>query len=162
VGKRRTLIVDSVLGQHIALSVAAHLARSQLVSKRDVRYDTEHFLEMLDVAARALLKSAAIYVRDGPGSDPRELRIDELEGATVIQCGQFVVLSDGRKLSASIKRSDLRDAIALLSCVGVPGLVQSRPHEAPTSEPTEGANRARPNSFGRRTRASAEASIHLG
>ena len=78
-----------------------------------------------------------MYVRDGPGSDPRELRIDELEGATVIQCGQFVVLSDGRKLSASIKRSDLRDAIALLSCVGVPGLAQGRPHEAPTSEPTE-------------------------
>jgi len=137
VGKRRTLIVDSVLGQHIALSVAAHLARSQLVSKRDVRYDTEHFLEMLDVAARALLKSAAIYVRDGPGSDPRELRIDELEGATVIQCGQFVVLSDGRKLSASIKRSDLRDAIALLSCVGTRSSAES-----PSRSANLGANRA--------------------
>lgn len=134
-GKRRTLVVDSVLGQHLALSVAAHLARSQLISKTDRPYDSEHLLEVVDVLARALVKTAPIYVRDRLGSEPRELRIDELEGAAVIQCGQFLVLSDGRKLSPSIKRSDLRDAIALLSCVGVPGLKQARPHEAPTSEP---------------------------
>lgn len=134
-GKRRTLVVDSVLGQHLALSVAAHLARSQLISNRDRPYDSEHLLEVVDVLARALVKTAPIYVRDRLGSEPRELGIDELEGAAVIQCGQFVVLSDGRKLSPSIKRSDLRDAIALLSCVGVPGLKQAPPHEAPTSEP---------------------------
>jgi len=137
-GKQRTPLVDSVLGQHVALSVAAHLARSQLVFNRDVHYDTEHLFEMLDVLARALVKSAPIYVRDGPGSDPRELRTDELEGATVLQGGQVVLLSDGRRLSTvTIKRSDLREAIALLGCVGVPGLVQGRPHITPTSEPAE-------------------------
>ena len=136
--KRRTSLVDSVLGQHIALSVAAHLARSQLVDKQDVRYDTEHLFEMLDVLARALVRSAPVYVRDGSGSDPRELRIDELEGATVLQGGQFMLLSDGRKLSSvTIKRSDLRDAIALLSCVGVPGLVLGRPYKTTNPAPTE-------------------------
>ena len=134
--KRQAPLVEAVQGQHIALSVAAHLARTKLAPGVSGRYDTEHFLEMLDVVARALAKTAPLYVREGADSDPRELRPDELEGLTVENGGNLVLLQDGRKLSSvSIKRSDLRDAIAILISIGVPGISQPRIEKPATHEP---------------------------
>ena len=134
--KRQAPLVEAVQGQHIALSVATHLARTKLAPGVSRRYDTEHFLEMLDVLARALAKTAPLYVREGADSDPRELRPDELEGLTVEKGGNLVLLQDGRKLSSvSIKRSDLRDAIAILISIGVPGISQPRIEKPATHEP---------------------------
>lgn len=116
-------MVDTSQGQHIALSLAAHLARSQLVRDPLARYDTQHLFEMLDAVAYALLKSARLHVRELDDTAPRELTPSELEGAAVLEGGRFVLLANGQKLSTvSILRSELRQAIAVLRTLGVPEL----------------------------------------
>ena len=40
---------DSIMGQHLALSVAAHLARTQLVSDPLAFSDAQHLSDMLDL-----------------------------------------------------------------------------------------------------------------
>ena len=116
---------DAIVGQHMSLAVAAHLARVQLVSDPLARYDAEHIIEMVEIVAGALVKVAPLYVSAGIGGEPRELAAHELEGAAVGQGGTLLVLKDGRLLSSvSIKRGDLRQAIAVLRSGGVPGLEQ--------------------------------------
>jgi hypothetical protein len=111
---------ESILGQHLALSVAAHLARSQLVPNPLATYDAAHLSEMLDLMARALAKVAPLYAQDPATGQPRELGLAELEGAAIRRGATIVTLKDGRTLSSvSIKRADLRQAIAVLKAVGV-------------------------------------------
>jgi hypothetical protein len=100
---------DGILGQHLALSVAAHLARTQLVPDPLAIHDARELAEMLDIVAGALAKVAPLYVQDPGSGTPRPLMPNELE--------------DGRSLSSVfIKRSDLRQAIALLKALGIPEL----------------------------------------
>ena len=116
-------MVNPIFGDHLPLSLAANLARSQLVANPLGRCDAQHVFEMLDAVARALLKTARVHVREGEGAAPRELKPIELEGAQVLQGGRFVVLADGRRLAGvSILRAELREAIAGLRRVGVPEL----------------------------------------
>ncbi|HEX5767811.1 MAG TPA: hypothetical protein VFX94_06215, partial [Burkholderiales bacterium] len=113
-------LTDSILGQHLALSVAAHLARTQLVPEPLAVYDSEHLSEMIDVVARALVRVAPLYVRDAGSGEPRELTAFELEGALIARAATLLTLKDGRSFSsASIKRADLRQAIVILKAVGV-------------------------------------------
>lgn len=113
-------LTSSIAGQHLALSVAAHLARTQLVPDPLTIYDAQHLSEMLDVVARALAKVAPIYVRDADASDPRALTPAELEGARIRRGATILALADGRTFSsATIKRLDLRQAIAILKAVGI-------------------------------------------
>lgn len=106
--KTRTLI-ESHLGQHLALSVAAHLARTQLVPEPLKVYDSQHMADMVDVVASALTRVATFYVQDTMGGEPRELTPAELQGSTVRGAGTILMLKDGRTLSSiSIKRGDLR------------------------------------------------------
>ncbi len=57
-------LLQTTLGQHLALSVAAHLARTQLVRDPFHTYDGQHLLESLDVVANALLRVTPVYARD--------------------------------------------------------------------------------------------------
>ena len=121
--KKSNELADRIRGEHLGLCVAAHLARTQLVADPLVRYDGEHLLEMVEGVARALAKVAPLYVRDANGGEPRELGAAEREGAKVQEGGNLLVLRDGRRFtSMTIKRVDLRQAIAILKATGVPEL----------------------------------------
>jgi hypothetical protein len=122
--------------QHFALSVAAGLARTQLVPEPLKAYDAQHLTEMLNVVARALAKVVPLYVQDPQSGAPRELSQEELEGAEVRGSATVLVLKDGRKLSGiSMKRGDLRQAVAILKVVGIPGLTpKPTPPAAPHRE----------------------------
>jgi hypothetical protein len=135
--KSKTLqLTSSIAGQHLALSVAAHLARTQLVPDPLSVYDAQHMGEMLDVVARALSRVAPIYVRDAGAADPRPLTPAELEGATIRRSATILALADGRSFSsATIKRLDLRQAIAILKAVGIEEL--NPRHHAEASRPQE-------------------------
>lgn len=124
-------LVASSLGQHLALSVAAHLARTQLVPDPLNTYDGQHLAEMLDVVGNALARVAPLYVQDAKSGSARELTPAELEGASVQHSAIVLVLKDGRTLSSvSMKRADLRQAIAILKALSIPGL-----RGAPANEP---------------------------
>ncbi|HEX7220187.1 MAG TPA: hypothetical protein VF280_13325 [Burkholderiales bacterium] len=134
-------LTTSIAGQHLALSVAAHLARTQLVPDPLNVYDAQHMSEMLDVVARALSRVAPIYVCDAAAADPRPLTPAELETATIRRSATILVLADGRSFSsATIKRLDLRQAIAILKTVGLEELqprgkaAERRPDEPKTQK----------------------------
>ena len=128
-------LIDSVRSQHIALSVAASLARTQLIPDPGKVYDSQHLGESLNVVARALAKVAQLYVTMG-GEAPRPLTPQELEGAEMRRGASVVVLRDGRVLSSvSMKRIDLRQAVAILKTVGLPELRLARPPAAPAEQP---------------------------
>lgn len=125
-------LTEGILGQHLALSVAAHLARTQLVPDPLNVYDAQHMADMLDAVGNALARVAPVYVRDADGKEPRQLMEAELEGARVKRAATVLALRDGRTLSAvSIKRADLRQAIAILKAVGVPELAAARREPQP-------------------------------
>jgi hypothetical protein len=122
-------LIDSTLGQQLALSVAAHLARTQLVPDPLAVYDSQHLGEMVDIVARALAKVAPLYVRDASSGQPRQLSGAELEGAVISRAATLLTLKDGRGFSSvSIRRADLRQAIAVLKAVGISELAPR--HEA--------------------------------
>jgi hypothetical protein len=126
---------DGLLGQHLALSVAAHLARSQLVPDPLNVYDAQHLSETLDAVANALARVAPLYVQDPQAGPPRQLMEGELQGARVKRSATMLLLSDGRSLSGvSIKRADLRQAIAILKAVGIPELSARHKSEPPSND----------------------------
>ena len=128
-------LTATLAGQHLALSVAAHLARTQLVPDPLTVYDSQHLLEMIDVVARSLARVAPLYVRDVPGAEPRELTAAELQGASVKRGATILVLADGRTFSSvTIKRADLRQAIAILRAVGVEELKPRQKAAAPRAD----------------------------
>jgi hypothetical protein len=130
------LLTESILGQHLALSVAAHLARTQLVPDPLTVYDAQHMGEMIDVVASALAKVAPLYVQDAKTGAPRELTPLELDGAAVRRSASVIALKDGRTLSSvSMKRADLRQAIAILKAVGIPELRTAAPKRAAAPRP---------------------------
>jgi hypothetical protein len=125
-------LTDSIIGQHLALSVAAHLARTQLVSDPLAIYDSQHLTDMIDIVAAAIAKVAPLYVQDPGSGTLRQLTESELEGATVRRSATNLVLRDGRILSSvSLKRVDLRQAIAILKAVGIPELRTAQPAREP-------------------------------
>jgi hypothetical protein len=108
------------LNPHIALSVAAALAHRQLSSERRAFYDVQHYSEMLNRVAQALLRVAQIHVADGDGSGPRALSEPELDGAIVRRGATVLVLADGRSFRRLwVLREDLRSAITILGRAGV-------------------------------------------
>jgi hypothetical protein len=135
-GKTQHLTAN-ILGQHLALSVAAGLARTQLVPEPLQVYDAQHLSEMVDIIARALAKVAPLYVHDQKDGTPHELSQQELEGAEIRRGATLVVLKDGRKLSGvSIRRADLRQAVAILKAVGIQELVpRAEPQATKASAP---------------------------
>jgi hypothetical protein len=127
-------LTESIVGQHLALSVAAHLARTQLIPDPLTPYDGQHMSETIDLVANALARVVPLYVSDPKLGAPRELSEAEREGATIKRGATLLALRDGRTLSSvSIKRGDLRQAIAILKAIGIPELVRRAP--PPTAEP---------------------------
>jgi hypothetical protein len=128
-------LTESIVGQHLALSVAAHLARTQLIPDPLTPYDGQHMSETIDLVANALARVVPLYVSDPKLGAPRELSEAEREGATIKRGATLLALRDGRTLSSvSIKRGDLRQAIAILKAIGIPELVRRAP-PIPTPEP---------------------------
>lgn len=81
---------------------------------------------------RALAKVAPLYIQDPKTGAPRELSPAELEGAAVRRGATTLMLRDGRNISAvTMKRSDLRQAIAILKATGIPELLPPRQQPAP-------------------------------
>lgn len=110
----------TAFGQHLALAIAAHLARTQLVPDPLNAYDAQHLRDSVEVVARALTRVAPLYVNGAADGELRQLSEAELEGAKVKNGADTLVLRDGRAFSAVlIKRADLRQAIAILKAVGI-------------------------------------------
>jgi hypothetical protein len=133
-------LTEGIAGQHLALSVAAHLARTQLVPDPLKVYDGQHLTDMLNVVGLALARTAPLHVIDPAAGEPRQLTPAEIDGAVAKRGATALVLRDGRSLAGvSIKRSDLRQAIAILKAVGLPEIA---PPSAPpkAAEPDPGAN----------------------
>jgi hypothetical protein len=119
---------DSVAGQHLALSVAAHLARTQLVPEPLKVYDSQHLSEMMNHVAMALARTATLYVYDGSPGEPRQLTPAELEGAVAKRSATVLVLKGGRALAGvSMRRGDLRQAIAILKAIGLQEIAPQLP-----------------------------------
>jgi hypothetical protein len=57
-------LIDLILGQHVLLAVASHYARTQLAARPRAIYDPQHFIDMVELAAAALVKVAPIYTHD--------------------------------------------------------------------------------------------------
>jgi hypothetical protein len=129
-------LIDDLRSQHIALPVAAGLARTQLIPQPQKAYDAQHLSDSLNLVARGLAKVAQLYVAT-PGESPRPLSPGELDGAQIQRGATLLVLKDGRKLSAvSMKRADLRQAVAILKTIGVQEFaVQSPAPQASEPEP---------------------------
>ena len=100
-GRRSTTqrLTETIAGQHLALSVAAHLARSQLVRDPLSPYDARHLLDVLDAVGSAICRVAQLYVLDAKTGQRRELSATELEGAKAKAGATIVVLRDGQALS---------------------------------------------------------------
>lgn len=126
--KAKNQFVETRLGQHLALSVAVHLARSQLVPDPLRAYDAQQLTNVLDDIGMALARVAPLYVRDVGRMEPRLLAPEELHAASVRRGATVLVLKDGRALSGvSIKRVDLRQAIAVLKTLGIPDVPNLEP-----------------------------------
>ena len=118
---RTDKLTESISGQYLSLAVAAHLARTQLVSDPLKVYDGQHLGEMLNVVAQALARTAPLHITDTASGEKRALSSLDLEGAVAKRGATALVLKDGRTLTGvSIRRSDLRQAIAILKAVGIP------------------------------------------
>jgi hypothetical protein len=116
-------LAQGILGQHLSLALAAHLARTQLVPDPLRVYDGQHLSDTLNVVAVALARTAPVFVVEGVSREPRELTPFELEGASAKRGATVLLLKDGRALAgASIRRGDLRQAIAILKAIGLPEL----------------------------------------
>ncbi len=128
-------LIETTLGQHLALGLAAHLARSELVPDPPVGHDALQIADTLNRVGWALARVAPLDVHEAPGAEPRELAPAELEGAAVLQGATLVLLKNGRKLSrVTIKRADLRQAIAILKGVGAHRIAGHLP-KAPPAPP---------------------------
>lgn len=118
-------------GPYIALSVAAAMAYGQLSGRRPAFYDVQHFSEVLNVAAQALIRVVPVYVADARTGVCRRLADEEALHAAVTRGATVVVLPSGRRLTGvSLLRSDLRGAVAALRRTGIEGFIPARFSEA--------------------------------
>lgn len=105
---------------HIALSVAAGIAHQQLAARPLAFYDVEHYSEVMNMVAHALMRVAQIYVADADGGERRGLSEADLDGASVRRGATLLVLADGHSFRhVWLLRDDLRNAIAILASSGV-------------------------------------------
>ena len=126
-------LTESIAGQHLALSVAAHLARTQLVPDPLKVYDAQHMGDMLNLVAMALARTSPLYVFDPHSGLARQLSSEELEGAKAQRAATVLAFRDGRMLGGvSMRRGDLRQAIAILKAIG---LQEIAPQFAARTEP---------------------------
>ena len=129
-------LTDNISGQYLSLAVASHLARTQLVPDPLKVHDSQHLGETLNIVAQALARTAPLQMTDAACGEKRALSSLDLEGAVAKRAASVLVLKDGRTLTGvSVRRSDLRQAIAILKAVGIPEFAP-----APAAAPKPGAN----------------------
>ena len=105
------------MGERLALPVAAQLARTQLVLQPS---NGQHAGDTLNRVAEALAHTAPLQITDSRTGETRTLSAAELQGASARDGAALLVLNDGRSLAGvSIRRVDLRQAIAILKAVGL-------------------------------------------
>lgn len=126
------------MGERLALPVAAQLARTQLVPE-PAGSNAQHPGETLNLVAQALARTAPLQITDAHTGETRTLNAAELEGAAAKDGAALLVLNDGRTLAGvSIRRVDLRQAIAILKAVGLKDAAPA-PAAAPPAPARNGA-----------------------
>jgi len=106
--------------EYIGLTTASGITYDQLAAKSRGAYDAEHFNELLNRAAEALIRIAPVYVFDPVSGARRPLNQAELLNAQVTRAASALILADGRELrDLSLLRSDLRAAITILKGTGL-------------------------------------------
>ena len=113
-------MVEKRTDEHIGLTTASGIAYDQLAAKSRGAYDAEHFNELLNRAAEALIRIAPVYLFDPVSGARRPLNHAELLNAQAKRAASVLVLADGRELKdLSLLRSDLRTAITILKGAGL-------------------------------------------
>ena len=134
--EKTTRLAQGIRNQHVAMSVAAGLARAQLVPNPVAVYDAQHLSEMLELIAAAIARVAPIHAMNARTGEVRRLSEDELEGARFARGATALVLTDGTPIAGvSITRGDLRHAVAVLKTIGFKAEA-----EAPDTEPAHAEN----------------------
>jgi hypothetical protein len=106
--------------EHIGLTTASGIAYDQLAAKLRGAYDAEHFNDLLNKAAEALIRIAPVYLFDPVSGARRPLNPAELLNAQVTRAASVLLLADGREVKdLSLLRSDLRTAISILKGAGL-------------------------------------------
>src|SRR5688572_28240873 len=113
-------MVDKRTDEHIGLTTASGITYDQLAAKSRGAYDQEHFNELLNRAAEALIRIAPVYVFEPASGARRPLNQAELLNAQVTRAASALILADGREVrDLSLLRSDLRTAITILKGAGL-------------------------------------------
>jgi hypothetical protein len=116
---KTTRLAEGIRNQQVAMSVAAGIARAQLVPNPVDIYDARHLSEMLEVMAAAIARVAPIYAMNARTGEVRRLTEEELEGASFARGATALALKDGTTIAGvSITRGDLRHAVAVLKTIG--------------------------------------------
>lgn len=99
---------------------AAGIAYDQLAERKRGFYDTEHFNEVLNKAAQALISVAPVWHIDPGTGERRRLSHAELIDARVTRGATVLILAGGRSIKdVSLLRQDLSTAIKILKGAGV-------------------------------------------
>ena len=131
---KTTRLAEGIRNQHVAMSVAAGIARAQLVPNPVGVYDARHLSEMLEVMAAAIARVAPIHAMNARTGEVRRLTEEDLEGASFARGATALVLKDGTTIAGvSITRGDLRHAVVVLKTIGF------QTEAAPTSRPSRRA-----------------------
>jgi hypothetical protein len=113
-------MVEKRTDEHIGLNTASGIAYDQLAAKSRGAYDAEHFNELLNKAAEALIRIAPVYLFDPVSGSRRPLNQAELLNVQVTRAASVLLLADGREVKdLSLLRSDLRAAITILKGAGL-------------------------------------------
>ena len=113
--------------QHIGLTTASGIAYDQLAERKRGFYDVEHFNEILNRAAEALIRITPVYLIDPDSGGRRRLTDAELLEAQVTRGATVLILADGRKVKdLSLLRSDLAAAIKILKDAGLKAFSSTR------------------------------------
>ena len=113
--------------QHIGLSTASGIAYDQLAERKRGFYNVEHFNEMLNNAAQALIGITPIYLIDPATGERRRLSDAELLEARVSRGATVLILADGRSVKdLSLLRSDLTAALKILRTTGLKAFLSTK------------------------------------
>lgn len=136
--EKTTRLAEGIRNQHVAMSVAAGLARAQLVPNPVGVYDARQLSEMLEVMAAAIARVAPIHAMNARTGEVRRLTEEDLEGASFARGATALVLKDGTTIAGvSITRGDLRHAVVVLKTIGFQGEAEA---DKPDREPARAEN----------------------
>ena len=112
---------------HIGLATASGIAYDQLAERKRGFYDLEHFNEVLNNAAQALISITPIYLIDPATGERCRLSDAELLEARVTRGATVLVMADGRSVKdLSLLRSDLTAALKILRTTGVKAFLSTK------------------------------------